>query len=127
MSAHGVRFRASFRTARRLARNGATCATASCHAEEKSDGPSRAARLLALAHFLERQIEAGVFRSYGDAARRIGVTAGRMTQVMNLLLLAPGIQERLLSGDLQCGERRLRQVASQPDWNGQRTLFAGGI
>ncbi len=111
-------FRASFRTARR---NGATEAEpGSAAPQDLPPVPCRAARLLALAHFIERQIEAGAFKSYGDAGRRIGMTAGRVTQVMNLLLLAPEIQESILVGEIRESERRLRQVVIQPDWSRQR-------
>ena len=113
-------FRASFRTARR---NGATEAEAepgSAAPQDLPPVPCRAARLLALAHFIERQIEAGAFKSYGDAGRRIGITAGRVTQVMNLLLLAPEIQESILVGEIRESERGLRQVVNQPDWSRQR-------
>ncbi len=81
---------------------------------------SRAARQLALAHFIERQIEAGAFKSYGATGRRIGITAGRVTQVMNLLLLAPEIQESILVGEIRESERGLRRVVIQPDWSRQR-------
>ena len=48
-----------------------------------------------------REIEAGVrlgrFASYADAARRLGVTRARLTQVMDLLLMPVGEQERVLA------------------------------
>ena len=46
--------------------------------------PSRAARMLALAHHVERLIEAGELTGYADAARGLGLTRARLTQVMNL-------------------------------------------
>ena len=126
MTGPTVRFRASFRTARRSSSNGhdPLAATEPTKKEEKGTGPCRAARLLALAHHVERQIEAGTFRGYGDAARHIGMTAGRMTQVMNLLLLAPDIQARLFTGDLRCGERRMRQAVSAPLLENERALVS---
>ncbi len=120
MSGMTMKYRASFRTARRNGAIEARPEPGSAAPDESLSAPCRAARLLALAHFIERQIEAGVFRSYGDAGRRIGMTPGRVTQVMNLLLLAPKVQEQLLTGNLRCGERRLRQVVNQPDWSLQR-------
>ena len=118
MSKITARYRASFRTARR----GVATTVEPIPARVSQDSPSapcRGARQLALANFIERQIEAGVFRSYGDAGRRIGMTPGRVTQVMNLLLLTPNVQEQLLTGDLRCGERRLRKTASEPLWKRQ--------
>ena len=55
------------------------------------------------------------------------VTRARFTQIMNLLLLAPDIQERLLDGVLQqsiTSERHLRPVIRNLDWAVQRSLFA---
>ena len=82
-------------------------------------GPSRAARLLALAHFIERQIGDGAIPDYAAAARALGVTRARLTQVMNLLLLAPEIQARIAVGKLVLTERALRAVVSRPSWTGQ--------
>jgi hypothetical protein len=55
------------------------------------------ARTLALAHTIDEMIRTGELRDLADAARAVGVTRARMTQIMNLLLLAPEIQEALLS------------------------------
>ena len=56
----------------------------------------RVARTLALAHRIDGMIRAGELRNLADAARAIGVTRARMTQIVNLLLLAPEIQEAIL-------------------------------
>ena len=42
------------------------------------------------------------------------VTRARMTQLMNLLNLAPQLQQALLLGDLHLSERRMREVARAP-------------
>ena len=86
-----VKYWVSFRTARRSIANKEYLREES-GPQNTTAPPCRAARLLALAHFVERKINAGEFRSQADAARRIGITEGRMTQVMNLLLLSPAIQ-----------------------------------
>ena len=83
-------------------------------------GPGRAARMLALANFIERQIDAGTIPNYAIAARALGLTRARVTQVMNLLLLAPSVQERLLTGEITESERRLRRLVNQPDWSRQQ-------
>ena len=85
-------------------------------------GPCRAAQLIALAHHIEAQIEAGELAGYAEVARSLGLTRARLTQVMNLLLLAPEIQEQLLTGDLRVTERRLRGVVGEPDWKLQLSL-----
>lgn len=81
--------------------------------------PSRAARMLALAHHIEDLVERGVLRDYADAARRLGLTRARMSQVMDLLMLAPEIQEGIVTGELRVTERGLRRVAQTDQWNHQ--------
>jgi len=67
----------------------------------------RRARQLALAYAIERAIEAGEFRSYGEVARALGISQARVSQVMGLLLLPPAVQERVLRGDAGVGNREL--------------------
>ena len=77
---------------------------------------SRIARMLALAHHIERLVEAGQLSGYAEAARVLGLTRARLTQVMKLLLLAPDIQESILRGELDGSERRMRTVVYQAEW-----------
>ena len=90
----------------------------------KPSGPSRAARMLALAHHIERQIDDGAIPDYAAAARALGLTRARITQVMNLLLLAPEVQERVLVGELALSERDLRRATAEPDWSKQLDLVS---
>ena len=83
---------------------------------------SRAARMFALAHHVERLVEAGELAGYAEAARALGLTRARLTQVMNLLLLAPEIQERVLAGELRGTERSLRRAALESDWDSQLAI-----
>ena len=91
----------------------------------------RVTRMLALAHKIDGMIRAGEFRDIADAARAIGVTRTRMTQIMHLLLLAPEIQEAILdlppvtNGRDPISERRLRRIVAEPDWTKQRALWCG--
>jgi len=87
------------------------------------DLPSRTARMLALAHYIESQIENGTILDYADAARILGVTRARMTQVMKLLYISPTIQASILSGELTISERRLRIVITSMDWDEQINLL----
>ena len=89
------------------------------------NGPSRAARLLAFARYIERQIEDGAIPDYAAAARALGVTRARLTQIMNLLLLAPEIQARIVKGKLILTERALRRVVGEPDWAAQPAIVEG--
>ena len=87
--------------------------------EPKPQGPSRVARLLALAHHVESLLGSGQLKSHAEAARQLGLTRARMTQVSNLLLLSPEIQERLLTENLRVAERSLRPVGREPMWECQ--------
>lgn len=79
--------------------------------------------MLALAHHIERLVDDGVLADYATASRKLGLTGARMTQVMNLLQLAPEIQERLLLGTLNTHERRLRAALRSVDWNQQKAAI----
>lgn len=85
----------------------------------RSGGPSRTARLLALAHHVEGLIDAGELSGYSEAARALGLTRARLTQVMGLALVASAIQERVLARNISVPERRLRHVVREPEWEMQ--------
>jgi len=88
----------------------------------------RIARLMALAIKFQDMVDRGEVRDYADIARLGYVSRARLTQVMNLLLLAPDIQERVLFGcpSTGSGERALRVVCAEVYWPDQRTRFGGG-
>jgi hypothetical protein len=58
------------------------------------------------------------------------VSRARISQIMNLLNLAPAIQEELLflpsSDVVLITERSLQRLASIPDWGRQAESFAAG-
>lgn len=70
--------------------------------------PTRLARMIALAHLVDRWMECGVVRNYSEAAERLGITRARMSQLMNVLLLTPPEMERVLLGDDGRTERAMR-------------------
>ena len=86
----------------------------------------RVARLLALAHHFQELLDGGVVRSQRALAELAGLTPPRVTQLMNLLLLAPDIQEEILflprvtQGRSPITERALRHVVATPVWSEQR-------
>lgn len=81
--------------------------------------------MLALAHHIERLVDAGELPGgYADAARTLGLTRARLTQVMNLLLLAPEIQEQILVGGLDLTERGFRQAVRTPAWAEQQVMIS---
>ena len=63
---------------------------------EQERRPARVAVMLALAHKIQEAIDRGVVQDQAEAARRLGVSRARLTQLLDLTLLAPGIQEELL-------------------------------
>ena len=89
----------------------------------------RVARHLALAHEIERRVRAGELTDLAHAARAFGLTRARVTQIMNLLLLAPTIQAQILAlppvarGRDPITERTLRPTVAEADWNQQRVLW----
>lgn len=85
----------------------------------------RISRLMALAIRFEQLIREGVVKDQADLARLAQITRARVTQIMDLLLLAPEIQEELLflepgeKGKDRVTERNLRHFASKLIWESQ--------
>ena len=91
--------------------------------------PARVAVMLALAHKIQDAIDRGVARDRAEVARRLGLTRARLTQLMDLTLLAPNIQAEILNlrfppGREPITERHLRQVVQSPIWAEQRARWA---
>jgi hypothetical protein len=92
--------------------------------------PAHVAQVLALAHHVQHAVEAGAAANQADVARKLGVTRACVTQLLNLALLAPDIQEAILHLEAVDGvepmtERALRVVARSPVWTEQRRAWAG--
>ena len=85
----------------------------------------RIARLMALALRFERLLRSQSIRDYAELARLGRVTRARVTQIMKLLDLAPGIQEQILflTNSAGLNERVLRPVVRRIDWDEQRRMF----
>ena len=90
----------------------------------------RVARFMALAVRFDQLIRAGEVVDYADLARLAQVSRARITQIMNLLMLAPDIQEAVLFlPRVECGRdpihlRQLQPIALVPDWRKQRCAWA---
>jgi hypothetical protein len=83
----------------------------------------RISRLLALALRMEQMMEEGRVKTYSELAQLGQVSTARITQIMNLLHLAPDIQEQILSPDTaQAGlrEAAVRKLCSVVLWSEQR-------
>lgn len=89
----------------------------------------RISRLMAVAIRLERMLLTGEVSDLSELARLAHVTQPRMSQILNLTLLAPDIQEELLilprvtSGKATIHEKMLRPIAAESDWGKQREMW----
>lgn len=89
----------------------------------------RVARLMALAIRFEGLLESGAVANQAELAALGHVTRARLTQIMNMLSLAPDIQEQILLlplvelGRDRLSERDLRPIAAELDWSRQRVMW----
>jgi hypothetical protein len=89
----------------------------------------RIAKLMALAIHFERLLRDGKVRDYAEIARLGHVTRARVTQIMNLLNLAPDIQDALLflpaveAGRDPIKEWQVRPVAAEAGWKRQQQIW----
>lgn len=85
----------------------------------------RITRLMALAIKFQEMIDRGEVRDYADLARLGFVTRARITQIMNLLNLAPAIQSDILETNVIAArssrwpESRLRPITTLVHWGDQ--------
>lgn len=91
----------------------------------------RIARLMALAIKFQDMVDRGEVRDYADIARLGYVTRARLTQIMNLLLLAPDIQEQILSSARHAGcqitERGIRFAVVNVHWIDQEHALTSSL
>jgi len=98
--------------------------------DEASERVPRIARLMALALKFEQMIRQAVVPDYSVLAAVGWVSRARVTQIMNLLNLAPDIQEQILYLSREtaerCGicEQSIRRMSSLLLWSGQRARWA---
>src|SRR5664280_2017417 len=87
--------------------------------------PARVAVTLALAHKVRQAILSGEIQDQADAARKLGLTRARLSQILDLTNLAPDLQEQILfleaiDGREVLTERALRGVIRATAWAEQR-------
>lgn len=89
----------------------------------------RISRYMALAIHFEDLISQGFVTDYADLARLGHVTRARVTQIMNLRLLAPEIQEELLFTEHQASTpdaiqlKAIQVIAGNTNWENQRKYW----
>jgi hypothetical protein len=98
------------------------------HAADSPVDPAqvpRLTRLLVLGHHFERLVRDGVVRNYAEIALLTGLSRVRITQAVNLTLLAPRLQKSMLLrspgryGRYPMSEQRLRRVVRAILWSQQ--------
>jgi len=89
----------------------------------------RVSKLMALAIRFEELLRDGKVADQSELARVAHVTQPRMTQIMNLLHLAPDIQEailhlpRVMEGRDPITERDVRPTGALREWERQRAMW----
>ncbi len=127
-----LEFEVRFKKDRRGRRHSRECVHPGTATLPKEDLP-RLTRLLALAHRWNRLIEDGVVANHAEIARMMGLSRARVTQIADLLYLAPDIQEEVLLR--ACGEkpelgpleRAMRPIIRLAEWNDQRRLWGNTV
>ena len=89
----------------------------------------RISKLMALAIRFDGLIRDGKVVDRSEIARLSHITQPRMTQIMNLVHLAPDIQEELLflppvmDGRARIHEKMLRPITAEVGWGSQRGMW----
>jgi DNA invertase Pin-like site-specific DNA recombinase len=111
------------RTGRPQPDDGREMEQASTQTEGAAIGVPRITRLLALALKFEGLLQQGVVKDYAELARLGQVSRPRVTQIMNLLSLAPDIQQQILSWAQEGPSRQsvretsVRALSSEVIWS----------
>ena len=99
-------------------------------AAKPSRRPARVAQMLALAHRLQAALDHGQYKDQAELSRHLGLTEARVTQLLDLTLLAPDIQEGIvfleaLGGVEPNSEHALRAIVRLRQWCEQRHVWRG--
>lgn len=90
----------------------------------------RIAKTMALAIQMGQLIRDGVVKDQAELARIGGVTRARVTQIMNMLCLAPDIQKEILflprigKGPGAWNVKGMQEIATAGDWTEQRRRWS---
>ena len=82
---------------------------------------------LVLAHQLKHELEKNPHRTLREISEWLGLTRGRISQILNCLSLSPHIQEEILLSDNkilhQIPEHQVRKIMREVDWNKQQEMW----
>ena len=91
----------------------------------KNEPPLR--QCLVLAHQVKKTIETQPGRTLKEISEWLGLTRGRISQILNLLFLAPKIQEEIILSDkkfiFSIPEHKVRPIIKEIDWEKQREMW----
>jgi len=79
--------------------------------------------MLLLAHQLHTMLERNQFKNLADIAQKVGITRARVTQILDLVFLAPQIQEEILHSPdrlTHIREGQLRVIVKNLNWSEQQ-------
>ena len=83
-------------------------------------------RALGLAHYLQRLIDEGKFRSITDIAAAEGIDVTQVRRLLRLTLLAPTVVDNLLANpDVAINLDSVLRRVMPLDWREQGAVFAG--
>lgn len=112
------------------------CGSRAMHAGERAapqpvptGSVPRISRLMALAIRFDDLVRSGEMADFAEIAELGHVTRARVSQIVNLLNLAPDIQEAILflprvAGERETvSEREVRTIAAEADWGKQRETW----
>ena len=82
---------------------------------------------LVLAYQLKHELEKNPHRTLREISEWLGLTRGRISQILNCLSLSPHIQEEILLSDNkilhQIPEHQVRKIMREVDWNKQQEMW----
>lgn len=120
---HKLEFKSGKRTAKTIVETGT-------QSEQPTPGRlPRITKMMALAIRLDHLIKSGQVTDQAELARVGHVSRARLTQIMDLNLLAPDIQEEILffrdsvSASAVPIERSVRNIAKMASWSSQRRCW----
>jgi len=91
----------------------------------KNEPPLR--QFLVLAYQIKHEIEKSPHRTLREISEWLGLTRGRVSQILNYLSLSPRIQEEILLSDNktlhQIPEHRIRKIMREVNWDKQWAMW----
>lgn len=81
---------------------------------------------MATARWVESSLAGGSIRDMREAARHLGVSVARVSQLLDLLLLSPEIQQAVCDGEAvpaHFGAHQVRRTMNNAEWAAQKSVW----